>query len=454
MKTTLKVLNVLAFLSVLIFSCQKELSVEGGNVTPSDGILQADVTGTCTGMTLGGTYKKDTSLNASHYVDVTVMVNSAGGYSISTDTLNGYYFRGTGTFSATGTQVVRLNGSGKPLATGTNTFTVKYDSTQCEFTVTVVGGTGGSAVFTLNGAPNACSGAVINGTYMVGTPLVSGTNTVVLNVNVTTVGTWSITTNTVNGVVFSGSGTFASTGAQTITLNGSGTPIAAGDFTISVTIGASTCTFILTCTGILPIDYFPRTANSNWSYEFDGDPNDSLLRLVNPQTMSISGNTYAVFMSNDGSGFDSSGYYRKSGSDYFEWIDMGAYLGYDNSFWLEYNFLKDNLPQGGTWNSVQFTGPVTPSGGGPPVQVTARFGYKILQKDAAVVVKGVTYPNTIVVEEKLWVFNPATSAWEDVSSQTGFFIYSYSRNIGMIKQDYNDGAGTVYTLDMRRYQVF
>src|SRR5688572_13310740 len=141
MKTIHKVLIMLALLPVVILSCQKELSVEGGNIKPSDGILQADITGTCTGTTIGGTYKKDTSLNASHYVDVTVLVNSAGGYTISTDTLNGYYFRGSGTFSATGSQVVRLNGSGKPLATGTNTFTVKYDSTQCEFTVTVVGGT-------------------------------------------------------------------------------------------------------------------------------------------------------------------------------------------------------------------------------------------------------------------------------------------------------------------------
>jgi len=454
MKTISRFLSILTVLSVMIFSCQKELSFEAGNTTSSDGILQADVTGTCTGVTLGGVYKKDSTLNSSHYVDVTVTVNAAGSYTISTDTLNGYYFRTSGNFTATGPQVVRLNGNGKPLATGTNSFTVNYDSTQCEFSVTVVTGTGGTAAFTLNGAPNACTGATVNGTYTVGTALTSA-NTAVINVNVTAVGTYSISTTAVNGVVFSATGTFTVAGPQTITLTASGTPVAAGTFTITVTAGGNTCTFILTVSAVAVIDYFPRTPNNNWSYEFDGDPNDSLLRKVISQTITAAGNTYSIFMATvDASfGFDSSGYFRKSGSDYFEWIDMGGYLGYDNSFWLEYNFLKDNLPQGGTWNSVQFTGPVTPPGGSP-IMITARFGYKILQKDVSVTVKGVPYPNTIVVEEKLWILNPATSMWEDVSAQTGFYINYYSRNIGLIKQDYDDGAGLLFPLDMRRYAVY
>ena len=173
------------------------------------------------------------------------------------------------------------------------------------------------------------------------------------------------------------------------------------------------------------------------------------------QTISAGGNVYNIFLSTgDASlGFDSSGYFRKTGSDYFEWIDMGSYLGYDSSIWMEYNFLKDNLPQGGTWNSAQFTGPVTPPGQAT-VQITGRFGYRILQKDVSITVKGVAYPNTIVVEEKLWVYNPATSSFQDVSASTGFYINYYSRNIGLIKQDYDDGAGLLFPLDMRRYAVY
>jgi hypothetical protein len=455
MKTISRYLSLLAVLSVIIVSCQKEVSFEAGNNTSSDGLLLADITGTCTGVTLGGTYKKDTTLNSSHFVDVTVIVNTPGNYVISSDTINGYYFRGSGNFTATGSQVVRLNGNGKPLAAETNSFTVTYDSTQCEFSVTVVAGTGGTAVFTLNGAPNGCTGATVNGTYTVGTVLTSA-NTAVINVNVTAVGTYSISTTAVNGIVFSiSNGTFTVTGPQTVTLTASGTPVAAGDFTITVTASGNTCTFIVTVSPVAVIDYFPRVANDNWSYEFDGDPNDSLLRKVISQTISAGGNVYNIFLSTDDAslGFDSSGYFRKTGSDYFEWIDMGSYLGYDSSNWMEYNFLKDNLPQGGTWNSAQFTGPVTPPGQST-VQITGRFGYRILQKDVSITVKGIAYPNTIVVEEKLWVLNPSTGSFQDVSASTGFYINYYSRNIGLIKQDYDDGAGLLFPLDLRRHAVY
>ena len=62
--------------------------------------------------------------------------------------------------------------------------------------------------------------------------------------NVTLIGTWSVTTApAVNGIIFSGTGTFATTGAQTIILTGSGTPTAAGTNTFTVTGGTGTCTF-------------------------------------------------------------------------------------------------------------------------------------------------------------------------------------------------------------------
>ena len=70
-------------------------------------------------------------------------------------------------------------------------------------------------------------------------------------------------------LLFSGTGTFATTGAQTIILTGSGTPTAAGTHTFTVTGGAGTCTFQCTTTAVAIPDYFPRTTNSNWSYQFD-----------------------------------------------------------------------------------------------------------------------------------------------------------------------------------------
>lgn len=225
---------------VIFFSCQKEISgTSSGN--SSKGSLQ-NTAGNCLGSSVSGTYKKDTVLTAANFVSVNVQVDSAGTYSITTDTVNGYFFKAAGSFTTTGVQVVKLMGTGKPLNTGTNTFTVKYNGTTCQFTITVTagsggGGGGGSSVYTIN-----CSTATLNGTYESGTAMTSS-NTVVLNVNVTTAGSWSLTSTATNGITFSGNGTFTNNGAQTITLTASGTPAASGSFNIPVNNGTSNCTF-------------------------------------------------------------------------------------------------------------------------------------------------------------------------------------------------------------------
>ena len=56
------------------------------------------------------------------------------------------------------------------------------------------------------------------------------TASITLVANVTSTGTYTISTNTLNGVTFSASGTFGATGSQTVTLTPTGTPTAAGNF--------------------------------------------------------------------------------------------------------------------------------------------------------------------------------------------------------------------------------
>ena len=83
-------------------ACQKEVSYEQGNSTASVGSLSIDANGNCLGAVVSGTYFKDTAIKASNYVDVSVQVDTAGTYIISSDTVNGYYFKATGSFTATG----------------------------------------------------------------------------------------------------------------------------------------------------------------------------------------------------------------------------------------------------------------------------------------------------------------------------------------------------------------
>ena len=100
-----------------------------------------------------------------------------------------------------------------------------------------------------------CRTGALSGAYTQGTAMTSG-NTVALTVNVTQIGPWTVSSTTVNGVTFSGSGTFSALGAQNITLKASGTPPASGSFYFPFTLGASTCSrsinFMLGETVVLP----------------------------------------------------------------------------------------------------------------------------------------------------------------------------------------------------------
>ena len=97
---------------------------------------------------------------------------------------------------------------------------------------TQTGVIGGTAVYTLGGSPGNCTTATISGIYKVGTAL-DASNTITISVNVTTIGTYTISTNSLNGISFTGAGAFITTGEQTITLAGSGTALAAGTFTFA-----------------------------------------------------------------------------------------------------------------------------------------------------------------------------------------------------------------------------
>jgi hypothetical protein len=236
-------LNFLVCGLVLLAGCAKELSFETGGI-PSKGSLQSDLAGDCLPKTVNGVYEATKPLVAgTNTVVVQVDVTSAGSYDIRSDTVNGYHFRGTGTFTTTGINNVILNGIGTPFAAGINNFVVSYDSTFCDFQVTVLpSGAGGPAVFTLTGTPN-CTGATPNGSYGVGIPL-NTANTVPIQVNVTTIGTYNITT-TFQGMTFQKQGVFSTTGTNTVLLVGSGTPTTAGVNTVPLTAGSSTCSFVV-----------------------------------------------------------------------------------------------------------------------------------------------------------------------------------------------------------------
>jgi hypothetical protein len=243
-------LLILALTAGIVFSsCQKELSAETGSAI---GTLAKDAAGDCSPIGVSGAYKKDTTLNATHFVDVQLDVTNVGIYIVSTDTVNGYYFRATGVTPLPGANSIRLIGFGKPIAVGTDVFTVKFGSTTCEFNVNVTLGTGGgvtTARFTFSNTGGACTSAIQTTNFYIGLPTNPTTHTITLLVDVQTAGTYNLTTTLTNGITFSGTGSLSVGNSQQIILGASGTPVVAGpvSYTFSTTTPvASSCGFDLT----------------------------------------------------------------------------------------------------------------------------------------------------------------------------------------------------------------
>jgi hypothetical protein len=241
----MKILRLIIF-TLAVFgtftSCQKELKFDLGDA--STGVLKKDASGNCLPMTANGIFKMDSALNSSHFVDVQVNVTNPGTFNIKSDTVNGYSFSKTGTV-VMGLNTIRLYGSGKPIAAGTNTFTITYGTSTCSFNVTVINGGTGTAIFTLGGTPGTCTGASTSGPFTAGVALTAA-NTLTIQVNVTTPGTYIINAASTSGFSFSGAGVFTIAGLQNVTLNGSGMPSVAGNAAITITNIASTCSFSVT----------------------------------------------------------------------------------------------------------------------------------------------------------------------------------------------------------------
>ncbi len=229
----------------------------------------------CTNAAINGNYYSNTALSSTNTVVVPVNVTTAGTYSLTTTTVNGYKFSASGTFATTGSQNITLIASGTPVKAEADVFNPATGSSSCTFTVNVTNVS--PSVYTLAGAPNACTSFVVNGSYYMGTAL-SSANTVVVNVNVTAVGSYTLLTNTVNGMAFSASGNFSAIGAQTVTLLGTGNPIDTGSSTLVLTAGGSAnCSFIVPvvaatspCTSLTPNDFTLSSTTGTVAYNVTG----------------------------------------------------------------------------------------------------------------------------------------------------------------------------------------
>ena len=239
--------GIFDFIPALTQSCAFSIEVTGQQV-PVGSYTIAGAPDACSNVQVLGQYQVGKPLTSSNIIVINVNVFSPGDYTIYTDTLDGISFYASGHFTQMGNQTVTLTGSGNPAQPQNLQFNISGNGSGCTFPLTVEN-SGNPATYVIQSGLNLCVG-LISGSYTAGTAL-NASNTFALNVYVATVGNYTISTQTTDGVNFYATGTFTSLGTQDVTLAGSGTPINVGNFTMTPKIvgpaplGGAGCDFTM-----------------------------------------------------------------------------------------------------------------------------------------------------------------------------------------------------------------
>ena len=247
-------------MGILLTSCEKEYSDENGNapvtLTPvgtSSGTAVynfSGISGNCTSPRISGTYSTGIATTIANKIVLQVTVVTPGTYLISTATINGIIFTGSGTFTTTGAQTIQLFASGTPAVAGS--FNYIPGSNGCTYAILYTLGNSNLSTFTFPSTASDCNLVTVTGNYIAASALTSANTLAGLQVNVTSPGIYYLSTVPNNGISFTASGTFTTTGLQTVTLTGSGTPITSGTFNYSP--GNNGCSFAIT---VLPAEPLP-----------------------------------------------------------------------------------------------------------------------------------------------------------------------------------------------------
>ena len=378
----------------------------------------------CMDYIVQGTYRKYLATDTSNTVNVHVDVSSPGRYDIITDTVNGYWFTGSGIFTAAGIQSVDIYSNGTPMDEGTNVFTLHANGVVCNFNVDV---NSDEAKFTLQGSPGKCMNDTVIGTYVkrIGLDTFSKVN---VEVNVTLPGTYALVTDTVNGYSFKGYGSFTATGQQTVTMYAVGYPLLEGTDIFTVSGSASSCSFEVKVLAGLVIapgqDYFPLTDSSYWIYN-DLFYNGTSIKRTISGASDVNGHTYKVMRQTDR--YSSKEYlFRKEGGDYLEYAKADKYteaFHFKDSIFTEHLFLKENITQNQGWESPEFQGASTFN-----QVLVLKYSYKCLKRDAVVTVNGKAFANVFVIEMRPLI-RSINNPW---SFTNEVYTYYYAKGIGLI----------------------
>lgn len=292
----------------------------------------------------------------------------------------------------------------------------------------------GPAVGTLKDSVGNCQGIIVNGTYKADTSL-NDNNYLLVRVNITTPGRYTISSDTANGFWFRDSG-YTTSGLQTLKIRGYGKPILPLNTDFILTYNNSACLFTVQLIAPPPPapiirDYFPTTIGSNWAYNVAGFT-DTLHVDASPKDTIIAGNTYRIFYGFRGTVYDT-GYYRKTGGDYYRFDALNANTGR-----LPLLFLKDNQPILTQWDSQL----ANTTFNGLPTQV--RMHYTLMGVNISRTVNGNVFDSVIQVKNELQY--QIVGTFQTIQTINTYF----AKNVGLIEFE----IPGLYSQTIRRWKVY
>lgn len=195
----------------------------------------ADYTMDCSAVQVLGTYVEGQQVNpAINGLSIAMDVNSSGFYNLHTDTVNGLSFSGSGQVITGASRIIMAANAGCiptwQSPDGNLTFHIYDRNEVSQGCIVIVPVVSAKSAFTTTCDAASC---VFNG-KLINSLAPSPACNITLTLNVSKPGPWKIITNTVQGISYSGSGTFSAAGVQTVTLNAGGVAGVAGSYPVQI----------------------------------------------------------------------------------------------------------------------------------------------------------------------------------------------------------------------------
>ncbi len=299
-----------------------------------------------------------------------------------------------------------------------------------------------------------CTNIIPHGNYWIGKE-VTDSNFLMVEVHITSKGFYSVTSDTVNGFSFSGSGSVADTGTTELQLAAHGEPVTLETSVFTVQFDSSFCqvqvTVLDTLTNVVQTtntDLFPLAENNAWSYDDLSYPPDSLVNTVTGDSIL---NAFSHYTVSDYISFfpaTNESYYRKQRNNYFGYEAVSTFtsaVDYSPTIYDDINFLKEDCQTGQTWYSPTYSG--TTSLGFQVAQL--QFEFRCIGADDIVHINGKTFLHVYKIEMRPWTADAGSTLQPTGEIHTSY----YARGIGLIYREFFNGIRTHPELQIKWWRI-